>query len=99
MFRKPYLNALLAAIYILLIVYAIQFVTSRVVLQETILIPIAMLSLLVLSVATMGALFFYQPVRMYLEGAKREAVIFFGKTLATFACFVLVVVALVILVK
>ena len=47
--------------------------------------PMAMLSLLVFSVSLMGYLFFFQPVQMYLDGQKREAVELFTKTLGAFA--------------
>mgnify|MGYP001567627315 FL=1 len=86
MSRSPYINALLAALYIgfvvLLITYGPAYVRDK---PDTILAPMAMLSLLVFSVALMGYLFFLQPVAMYLEGQKREAVELFTKTLGVFA--------------
>ena len=86
MSRNPYTNALLAAIYIvfvvLLITYGPAYVRDK---PDTILAPMAMLSLLVFSVALMGYLFFLQPVQMFLEGQKVEAVELFTKTLAAFA--------------
>lgn len=86
MTRNPYLNALCAAAYIvcivLLITYGPAFVREK---PDTILAPMAMLSLLVLSVAFMGYTFFFQPVLMYVDGQKREAVELFTKTLGTFA--------------
>ena len=86
MSRNPYINALLAAAYIvfvvLLITYGPAYVRDK---PDTILAPMAMLSLLVFSVALMGYLFFLQPVVMYLEGQKREAVELFTNTLAAFA--------------
>ena len=86
MSRNPYINALLAALYIvfvvLLITYGPAYVRDK---PDTILAPMAMLSLLVFSVALMGYLFFLQPVAMYLEGQKREAMELFTKTLGAFA--------------
>ena len=86
MSRNPYINALLAAAYIvfvvLLITYGPAYVRDK---PDTILAPMAMLSLLVFSVALMGYLFFLQPVQMFLEGQKVEAVELFTKTLAAFA--------------
>ena len=86
MSKNPYLNALLAALYIvfvvLLITYGPAFVREK---PDTIFAPMAMLSLLVFSVAFMGYTFFFQPIIMYLEGQKREAVELFTKTLMTFA--------------
>lgn len=86
MTKNPYLNALSAGLYIvfvvLLITYGPAFVREK---PDTILAPIAILSLLVLSVACMGSIFFFQPILMYIEGEKREAVRLFAKTLAAFA--------------
>ena len=86
MSRNPYINALLAAAYIvfvvLLITYGPAYVRDK---PDTILAPMAMLSLLVFSVALMGYLFFLQPVQMFLEGQKHEAVELFTKTLGSFA--------------
>src|SRR3989338_7116400 len=94
MSRNPYINALLAAAYIvfvvLLITYGPAYVRDK---PDTILAPMAMLSLLVFSVALMGYLFFLQPIAMYLEGQKREAVELFTKTLGTFAVITAVVLA------
>jgi len=98
MSRNPYLNALLAATYIvcivLLVTYGPAFVREK---PDTIFAPIAMLSLLVLSVAFMGYAFFFQPFLMYVEGQKREAVELFTKTLGIFAVItgIVVVVAFV----
>ena len=86
MSKNPYINALLAGLYIvfivLLITYGPAYVRDK---PDTILAPMAMLSLLVFSVAFMAYNFFFRPVAMYLEGQKREAVEFFTKTLASFA--------------
>ena len=86
MSRNPYINALAATAYIvfvvLLITYGPAYVRDK---PDTILAPMAMLSLLVFSVALMGYLFFLQPIQMFLEGQKREAVELFTKTLGSFA--------------
>jgi len=44
-----------------------------------------MLSLLVLSVTVMGYLFILVPVQLYIDGAKKEAVSFFLRTVGWFA--------------
>ena len=86
MSRNLYINAFLAAAYIvfvvLLITYGPAYVRDK---PDTVLAPMAMLSLLVFSVALMSYLFFLQPVQMFLEGQKVEAVELFTKTLAAFA--------------
>lgn len=92
--KNPYLNALLAASYIAVIVSAMGSVSET--LQnkpDNVFMPMTMLSLFVLSVATMAVLFFFTPVKLLLENQKEEALKFFLKTLGTFAvCVALFVV-------
>jgi len=52
---------------------------------DTFFTPIVFLSLLTLSVAVMAFLFFYQPVMLFIEGKKKEAVNYFAKTVGIFA--------------
>ncbi|HVY36155.1 MAG TPA: hypothetical protein VG982_02675 [Candidatus Paceibacterota bacterium] len=95
--KKPLLLALVAAVYIVVIVLAAQNFTF-VVPKETIIAPIAMLGLLVFSAAIMGFLFLSEPLRLFMENRQREAVLFFAKTVGCFACFVvLFIVALFLL--
>jgi hypothetical protein len=93
MTKNPYLNALYAGIYIvfivLLITYGPTYVRGK---PDTILDPIAILSLLVISVAFMGYMFLLQPTLMYMGGQKREAVKLFTKTLFAFAGITAVIV-------
>lgn len=91
--RKPFTHALAAALYIVIIVLGVN-ATSSVIPGKTIMIPMGMLGLLVLSVLIMGYLFFFEPLNLYLEGQKTEAIAFFGKTLGFFACFVAIFFAL-----
>jgi len=95
MTKNPYLNALCAALYIvfvvLLVTYGPTYVRDK---PDTILAPMAVLSLLVCSVAFMGYAFLFQPVLMYMEGHKRAAVELFTKTLASFAVITGIVVAI-----
>lgn len=83
--KKPFINALLAELYIVAIVSIIQYGFASSDAPETILAPIMMLSLFVLSAAVMGYLFLLQPIQLYLDGKKKEAIAFFTQTLATFA--------------
>ena len=85
MTKNPYLNAFIAALYIVGVVHFIQYVLAPGDGPETILIPIAMLSLLVLSAAFMGFLFFYEPLQKFLDGDRAGGVRFFLQTLGTFA--------------
>ncbi len=54
--------------------------------------PLIMISLLVLSVLAMAYCFFFQPVQMYLDGHKREAIDLFIKTTGVFAVIVLLLI-------
>ena len=99
MTKTPILNALAAAAYIA-VVASLMFYGSQLMgpeHEETVLVPIAFLSLFVLSAATMGYLFFYQPVLMYLEGQKQQAIELFLKTIATFAVITGIILAVVFL--
>lgn len=86
--KKPFLHALSAGLYIVLIVNIINYFGRSNIPEDTILAPIAMLSLLVLSVTFMAFIFFYEPVRIYSKDNKKEALDFFVKTLASFAILV-----------
>lgn len=85
MTKNPLLNAVAAAGYIILVVSLLASVQDRFNGPDTIMAPIAMLSLLTLSVATMAYLFFYQPTLLFLENHKKEAVELFVRTLGMFA--------------
>ena len=95
MIKNPYLNAFMALGYIALIILVINKTSSIAAnTPDTILAPVTMLSLLVLSVSIMAILFFYEPARLFLENQKPQALSFLLKTIATFACFVLILAAL-----
>jgi hypothetical protein len=85
MTKNPLVNALAAALYIVAVVSVMNLARIFVKEEDMLLIPIAMLSLFVLSAAVMGFLFFFQPVQLYLDGERSRAVNLFLKTLATFA--------------
>lgn len=85
MSKNPLINALSAFAYISLIVaiinFAMRFASKR---PDTILAPLAMISLFTLSAAVMGFIFGYWPGRLYLEDKKKEAVTLFLKTVGVF---------------
>ncbi len=97
--KKPFFYALGAVLYIVLLVLSmstvISFIKGQ---QDTIIIPMTMLSLFVLSAAVMGFLFLSEPLQLLIENKKREAVIFFGKVVGIFACFVIIFVILLFLI-
>ncbi|OGK67302.1 hypothetical protein A2313_04770 [Candidatus Roizmanbacteria bacterium RIFOXYB2_FULL_41_10] len=52
---------------------------------DTFFAPVTFLSVLTLSVTVMAFLFFYQPLQLFIEGKKKEAVNLFVKTVGVFA--------------
>lgn len=95
--QSPFVNATLTAAYIVGIAFTMGVFTSVKSLESTLLIPIGVLGLFVLSTATMGFLFVYEPLRLYFDNKRKEAVTFFFKTLGTFAVLVIVYLASVLL--
>jgi hypothetical protein len=96
MTKNPIYNALAAFGYIVVVVTAITLLSKVEANAELgqFLMPIIMLSLLTLSVATMGYIFFLQPIKLYLEKKKEDAIQLFLKTLGYFAGIVIVVLIL-----
>ncbi|TSC86536.1 MAG: Uncharacterized protein G01um10148_522 [Parcubacteria group bacterium Gr01-1014_8] len=84
MTKNPYINASLAAAYIALVA-TVMTVGEKFGPDGSILVPMAVLSLFVLSACVMGFIFFFEPVQMYLDGAKKEAISLAYKTIGTFA--------------
>lgn len=90
MSKNPFYNAFAAILYITLIVFTIDFIDAletNVGIEQYI-TPILVISLLTLSVAVMGYIFFYQPLRLFLDGKKEKAIKFFLKTTVTFATII-----------
>jgi hypothetical protein len=87
--NNPYLKATLAELYIIIIVLFIQHILPKGP-DNTILAPIAMLSLFVLSAVVMGYLFLSQPILLYLDGNRKAAALFFSKTIVTFAIITII---------
>lgn len=95
MSKNPLINALCASGYIILVVTIFTFISQT---QrnkpDTFLAPATILFLLTLSVAVMAYLFFYQPLQLFIEGKKKNAVNLFVRTVGFFAAFTAVVVIL-----
>jgi len=87
MHDKPFLYAVMATAYIVFVSSFLYYGPRMASDIEGIIVPIAMLSLFVLSSAVMGFLFLYHPLTLYFDGQKHEAVRFFGKTVFFFAIF------------
>ncbi|MDO8518128.1 MAG: hypothetical protein Q7S26_02460 [bacterium] len=85
MTKNPIINALAGLLYIVFVVSLLYYAPKSVDKIKSIFIPIAMLSLFVFSAASMGYLFLYQPLQLFLEGEKKKSVDLFLKTLTAFA--------------
>ena len=94
MTTNPFLNASAALAYIVAIVLAIFYGGPALGPEDTIFIPMAMLSLFVFSAATMGYIVLYQPLVLFLENKRPEAVNLFLKTIATLGGFMVILFAL-----
>lgn len=95
MTKSPLLNASAAMGYIILVVTVMTFVTRPLRDKpDTFFAPITALTVLTLSVAVMAYLFFYQPVMLFIEGKKKQAVDLFVKTVGIFAVFTVIVLIL-----
>lgn len=86
--KKPFLHALGAAGYIAFIGIGLHLTSTIKNGNDSILVPMAMLGLFVLSAAVMGFLFLSEPLQLLIEGKKKEAIMWFAKVVGFFACFV-----------
>jgi len=95
MTKNPIINALGASTYIVVVVALMSWISqSQGNKPDTFIAPIFMLSMLTLSVAVMAVLFFYQPLQLFIEGKKKEAVNLLVKTIGVFALLTAVVLIL-----
>lgn len=91
--KKPIIHASAAMGYIILLFLLLFFGISEPDTPDTFMMPIIMLSLFVLSAAIMGYLFLAEPLMLYLDGKKKEAVQFFAQTVGSFAILTFITVA------
>lgn len=86
MSKNPIVNALSASGYIAIIVTIFTILSkTQKNKPDTFFAPIIFLSMLTLSVTVMGFIFFYQPVMLFIEGKRKEAINLFAKTVGYFA--------------
>lgn len=87
MTRNPFINALAAIGYIAVVASLMFYVSTlgKLPIENSVFMPIMVLSLFVFSAATMGYLFLSQPVMLFLDGQKKEAVSLFLQTSFAFA--------------
>ena len=96
MSKNPIINAFGALTYIIFVVTTLTFATQPLKNKpDTFFAPIVFLSVLTLSVVVMAFMFFYQPLLLFVDGKKKEAINLFVKTVAIFAA--MTVVALILL--
>lgn len=92
MSTNPLINAFSASGYIILVVNLMNFISQNLKDKpDTIFAPITLLSLLTLSAAVMSYLFFYQPLKLFIEGKKKDSVRLFLQTVGVFAVITIVV--------
>lgn len=85
MTNNPFYNAGLGLLYIVFVVNLIFFGSQWAESQpENILMPIGMLSLFVLSASVMGYLFLAQPIILFLDNKRKEAISLFLHTVLIF---------------
>jgi hypothetical protein len=85
MTKNPILNALAAIVYIITIASVMFYGIENAAPIKSVIGPIVIVSLFTLSAAVMGYIFFYQPLQLYLDGKKKDAVNLFLQTVAVFA--------------
>jgi hypothetical protein len=86
MTKNPITNAFAALVYIIIVACAMFYGTNHTgQTEDSILAPIAIISLFTLSAAVMGYLFLSQPLQLYLDDKKKEALDLFLRTVAIFA--------------
>ncbi len=85
MSTNPFLNALAAIAYITMVASLMRYGSKAMPEVESVVIPIAILSLFVLSAAMMGYFFLCQPLKLLVGGKPEEATKFFLTTTASFA--------------
>ena len=101
MINKSTKNALLAAGYIVIVATVMFYASNyaeRSQSEDTVLAPMAIISLFTLSAAVMAYLFFWTPLELYLSGDKAGAVKTLLHTIVTFAVITAIIVALLIFV-
>ena len=93
MTRNPIVNASAASVYIVAVAALLYYGRALVGEVDSFLVPIAFLSLFVLSAAVMAFLFLYQPLALYFEGNKMRSVNLFLQTVAVFGGITLLLIA------
>jgi hypothetical protein len=94
--KNPIINGLVANEYVFLVVLLMNFGSKKFDQANSLLAPVAVISLFTLSAAVMGYLFGYQPIMLYIEGKKTMAVKYFVRMMLTFGVVTMVIMAILI---
>ncbi len=94
MTKNPFVNAFAASLYITVIASIMFYGTKNLGAANSVIVPIVVLSVFTLSAAVMGYLFLYQPLQLYFEGKKKNAVNLFLQTVAVFATITTIILVL-----
>lgn len=97
MTKNPFLNAISATLYITAVASFMFYGSKIFPSEDTILAPIAMISLFTLSAAVMAYLFLFQPLQLFIDGHKKRAVNLFLQTVAVFALTTVLIFVLIFL--
>jgi len=91
MTKNPIINAFVAIIYIVLVVFIINF-TGKMNngAGDPPFIPLAVISLFTLSAAVMGYIFLSEPLQLIIEGEKKKGINLFLQTVGAFAIFTII---------
>lgn len=93
MTKNPFLNALCASLYIVSISFVMYFGSQLAPKDDSILAPIAVISLFTLSAAVMGYIFCFQPAQIYLGGKKSQGIKLFLQTVVIFGLLTMLALA------
>ena len=94
MTKNPLINALSALLYIAIIASVMFYATHHTHVPDSVLIPIAVVSLFTLSAAVMGYIFLSEPFQLYLDGKKKNAINLFMQTVVCFGAITALVLLL-----
>jgi len=95
--KTAFFNALATTFYIIAVGFFMYYGSmAKIGRTNTMLVPITLLLLLVLSAAVTGFLIFGKPAQMYVDGKKKEAVSLLTYTLAFFSIITLIATVLLI---
>ncbi|HVZ12709.1 MAG TPA: hypothetical protein VG965_06800 [Patescibacteria group bacterium] len=95
MTKNPFANAAAALAYIIILINVITIGGKPIEHNNSLFIPIIMLSLFTLSAAAMAYFFFYNPVLMFFDNKKKQAFELALKSFGAFGGYVLVLIFLI----